>query len=128
MQILLPSDFPKTNKYLSTPCTIHRQFYSLPEYEESFPRGHTISYQMSNGSRVERPPHQVVEPAISPRIIEQMVEPRNQRIIEERRNNNRYRTSAPPEISIIENGHETFRTSIPTGKLRWKKYCEFMNI
>ncbi|XP_031367411.1 uncharacterized protein LOC102673654 [Apis dorsata] len=87
------------------------QFYSLPEYEESFPRGHTISYQVSNGSRVERTPRQVADPVISPRIVEQMVEPRNQRIIEERRNN-RYRTG--PEISIMQNGHETFHTTIPT--------------
>ena len=97
------------------------QFYSLPEYEESFPRGHTISYQMSNGSRVERapPPPQVAEPRIPPRIIaDQIIEPRNQLIIEERRNNQRYRTIAPPEISIIENGHETFRITVPTGKFQ----------
>lgn len=66
---------------------------------------------MTNGTRVERP-----EPP-APRIIDQqLIEPRNQRIIEERRSQ-RYRTT-PQEISIIENGHETFRTTIPTGKFR----------
>lgn len=65
---------------------------------------------MTNGTR-ERP-----EPP-APRIIDQqLIEPRNQRIIEERRSQ-RYRTT-PQEISIIENGHETFRTTIPTGKFR----------